>query len=121
MEGRIVILDSGLPDFGHDLIKQIQEADTHPVIIIQTAESHPEEFVATMKPDVFDYLIIPLNPEQLKSTLISSWRHRNDLLTRKRLEQQSSAKLRTHLQWLTYKEQNIAEHAHSCERNLIHN
>ncbi len=115
------VLDSSLPDIGHDLIKQIQEADTHPVIIIQTAESHPEEIVATMKLNVFDYLIKPLNPDQLKTTLISGWQHRNDLLARKRLEQQSSTKLRTHLQWLTYKEQNKAEHAHSYERNLIHN
>jgi len=69
-EPEIVLLDIGLPDIsGIDLIEQIKSIDLEVVIIMVTAVEETRMVVKTLKLGAYDYLVKPVDAQELRVTL----------------------------------------------------
>ena len=69
-EHDLVLLDIGLPDIsGIELISQLKSADPEIVIVMVTAVEETRMIVKALKLGAYDYLVKPIDAQELKITL----------------------------------------------------
>lgn len=106
---------------GPAFISRLRTLDPDAVILVLTAESSPERIVEVMKLGVYDCFFKPVNPEYFAVALGRAWEHKKFTAMQKAMDDQASLKLRSQLEWLTYKEERRNAGSHAQERNLIYN
>ena len=76
----VTLLDLRLPDMdGHDLIERLHAADVQTEIVVLTGNASVTSAVRALREHIFDYLLKPVSPDQLVTTLERAgerWRRR---------------------------------------------
>jgi two-component system KDP operon response regulator KdpE len=71
----LILLDIGLPDIsGHEVLKQLREWYTHPIIIL-SVQNNEEDIVAALDNGATDYLSKPFRTGELMARIRSSLRN----------------------------------------------
>ncbi len=71
----LILLDIGLPDIsGHEVLKQLREWFTHPIIILSVQNSE-QDIVTALDNGATDYLSKPFRTGELMARIRSSLRH----------------------------------------------
>lgn len=116
------VIDLNMPVLdGPGFIARLRELDPDAVILVQTAENNPEKIVEVMKLGVYDCFFKPVNPDLFAATLNRAWEHKKFTSMQRTMDAQAAVKLRSQLEWLTYKEDRRHAESHAQERNLIYN
>jgi DNA-binding response OmpR family regulator len=118
----LFIVDLVMPVMdGKTFISQLKRRQADAVIIVQSAVDTTDEVIEIMRMGVFDYLIKPVEPEQLHRVLKKSVDYYDLRQTEKQLQVNSGLLLRKQLEWLNYKESRRKTDATSSEMLSIQN
>lgn len=103
--GQIIITDIGLPIMdGKELIKSIKEMDEDALIIVMSAQEDPKLIIDIMKMGVYDYLIKPIDVEDIllklkKAVEVSSLRKMKKIKDKEKI-----IRLENQMEWYKYKD-----------------
>ncbi len=119
-EFSVVLTDLGMPDMGgQELIDHLKGLSRQPVVIVLTAEDTSETIIQTMRKGVFDYLIKPVQKDDLLMKVeravevgrLIGIEHRAEVERRIRLERQ--------LEWTLWKQQVMTRASDRQDRDLF--
>lgn len=118
---RIVLVDLDMPVMtGGELIPHLKGFSPEPMIIVTTSVTDPERIIDIMKLGVHDYLIKPVNLDDLKMK-ISRALETVDLLRIKNVVQQERVmKLEQQLEWFKLREKMTKGDGASTSENIFH-
>ncbi|MBW0434814.1 response regulator [Leptospira yasudae] len=117
----LFILDLMMPvmDGGSFLVK-LKEVNPNAVVLVQTANDSNEKIIEIMKLGVFDYIIKPIYPEIFLKVLQKALNYCYLKNMEENLAEIEGQKLRSQLEWLTYKETIRKSDGESFEKNSIY-
>ncbi|MCG6162047.1 response regulator, partial [Leptospira bandrabouensis] len=117
----LFILDLMMPvmDGGSFLVK-LKEINPNAVVLLQTANDSNEKIIEIMKLGVFDYIIKPIYPEIFLKVLQKALNYCYLKNMEENLAEIEGQKLRSQLEWLTYKETIRKSDGESFEKNSIY-
>ncbi|TGL74501.1 hybrid sensor histidine kinase/response regulator [Leptospira yasudae] len=117
----LFILDLMMPvmDGGSFLVK-LKEIYPNAVVLVQTANDSNEKIIEIMKLGVFDYILKPIYPEIFLKVLQKALNYCYLKNMEENLAEIEGQKLRSQLEWLTYKETIRKSDGESFEKNSIY-
>lgn len=101
----VVITDYEMPGLnGAELIQELKSEDNDPVIFMLTSHINPKLIVNVMKLGVYDYLVKPLEEQEISMKLKRAF----EFYEMKRIEiitkRERQLRLEGHLEWIQWKE-----------------
>ncbi len=125
MENRefsVFIVDLVMPEMnGEDFIRELRKINNDAVVLVQTTVNIPETIVEIMKLHVYDYLFKPFDLVRFQKSVRSALEYYKYLKAEKERSSQISLRLRSQLDWLSYKEKRRQTETNAQEKNLIYN
>lgn len=118
----IFIVDLLMPEMdGPTFIKELRKIKPDSVVIVQTTNNVPSTIVDVMKLKVYDYLFKPYDPDAFEEVIVSAMRYYKYQVSQTERANQITFKLRSQLEWLTFKESSKNMSALTQEKNLLYN
>lgn len=118
----IFIVDLLMPEMdGTEFIRELRKRKPDSVVIVQTTNNMPETIVDVMKMKVQDYLFKPYDPDAFEESIRSALKYFKYQLSQDERANQISMKLRSQLEWFTFKEQSRSLASNSQEKHLLYN
>lgn len=106
---------------GKTFLTKIKEVDPHAVCVVQTAKDHNEDIIEIMKLGVYDYLIKPFHIEILVDRLEKAIEYVYLKQMELDLLEAEHQELKSHLEWLNYKESRRKSKESNAEIHTILN
>lgn len=108
----VIIVDINMPVMsGDELARKIKEIDNNAIIIVQTGRAESEFIIDIMKIGVFDYMIKPVNLNDLIFKVKRAFEHYELISAKETLIREKELRFENQLNWFRYKERllNIEE------------
>ncbi|TGK04217.1 hybrid sensor histidine kinase/response regulator [Leptospira langatensis] len=117
----IYIVDLLMPVMdGPSFIRRLKEFEQDAIILVQTAIDSTETVIEVMKLGVFDYIIKPIFPDLFLKSMSKAVEYKALKDRENSIIEAESLKLRSQLEWLTYKETKRKSADESWEKTSIH-
>ncbi|PJZ56067.1 response regulator [Leptospira barantonii] len=117
----LFILDLMMPVMdGRSFLVKLREVYPNAVVLVQTAIDSNEKIIEIMKLGVFDYILKPIYPEIFLKVLQKALNYCYLKNMEENLAEIEGQKLRSQLEWLTYKETIRKSDSESFEKTSIH-
>ncbi|TGM59859.1 response regulator [Leptospira adleri] len=117
----LYILDLMMPVMdGASFLVKLKETHPNAVVLVQTAIDRSEKIIEIMKLGVFDYILKPIYPDVFIRTLQKALNYCHLKKMEENLAEIESQKLRSQLEWLTYKETIRKSDSESFEKTSIY-
>lgn len=101
----IVITDYDMPDInGIELIDFLKEVEYEPIIIVLTNHSETSIIIEIMKRGIYDYIVKPIESEELTLKLNRAFEIHNIKKLEKVAKREREMRLESHLDWIKWKE-----------------
>lgn len=101
----IVITDYDMPDMnGLELIDFLKEVEYEPIIIVLTNHSETSIIIEIMKRGIYDYIVKPIESEELTLKLNRAFEIHNIKKLEKVAKREREMRLESHLDWIKWKE-----------------
>ncbi len=116
------VVDLNMPEIpGPELIAQLLQMDSDSAIIVLTGEKNPEVIVDIMKHGAWDYLVKPITVDQFEKTVNEVLKKKQRRFMEKSALEVGESRLRTKLEWMTYKDKRSKEATEAADKNVIYN
>lgn len=101
----VILTDLEMPEMGgSELIDKIKEKEFKSVIFVLTAHSNPEVIVDIMKKGVYDYIVKPVNVNDLFFKVNKAYEYYKILQANNIYEKEKTIRLENQLEWYKWKE-----------------
>lgn len=102
---RVIIVDINMPVMsGKELINHLAKFDPGPVIIVTTAVTEPAQIIEIMKKGVYDYLVKPIDIDELVFKIKRAFEVAELKRMKKILQKEKMIKIDRQLEWYRWKE-----------------
>jgi len=101
----VVISDLNMPKIsGEELAKKIKEINNNTLIIIETGRAESEFIIKIMKIGVFDYMIKPINLDDLVFKVKKAFDHYELVSVKESIMKEKEIRFNEQINWFKYKE-----------------
>lgn len=101
----IVITDYDMPEMnGIELIDFLKDEEDEPIIIVLTNHSETSLIIEIMKKGIYDYIVKPIDTEELSLKLHRALEIYNMKRLEKATKREREMRLESHLDWIKWKE-----------------
>ncbi|MCR9141907.1 MAG: response regulator [bacterium] len=121
-EFAVVLTDLLMPGMsGQELIDRLKELPQTPVIIVLTAEDTTNTIIQTMRKGVFDYLIKPVQREDLLLKTARALEVNRLVALERNVEAERRIRMERQLEWTLWKQNVMNRENDRLDRNLFQN
>ena len=118
----IYIVDIMMPVMdGKSFIAGLKAKYPEAVVLVETALDSSQNVIDIMKMGVFDYIIKPIDPEMLQSSLCKALEYNQLKENEKNLGLHAGMKIRSQIEWLNYKESRRVADRDYSETKSVYN
>jgi CheY-like chemotaxis protein len=118
----VVLTDLQMPEMnGQELIDRLKELPHPPVIVVLTGENEVNTIIQTMRKGVFDYVIKPVQREDLLVKTRRAFEFARLSQLERNIEAERQIRLERQLEWTLWKQTILSRESDRMNRNLFHN